>query len=274
MNATLIVIEPTRGFAHLGLRELWRERELLAFLAWRDVTVRYRQTLLGAAWALVQPLATMAVFTAVFGRLGRLPSDGSPYALFALCGLVAWQCFASALGGCSNSLVGNAALLSKVYFPRLVLPLASLAPAIVDLAVSLAALAVFMVLYGVAFTPRLLLVPLLVLLPLVPALGAGLWLSALSVRYRDVRHVLPFVTQFWLFASPVAYPTSLLPERLRPLFALNPMVAVIETYRWALLGHAPPSPAVVWVSSLVAVTLLVGGALFFRRQERGFADVV
>lgn len=274
VNVLEIVIEPTRGLAGLRLREVWRERELLAFLAWRDVAVRYRQTLLGAAWALLQPLATMAIFSLVFGRFARLPSGGSPYALFALCGLVPWQCFATGLGGCANSLTGNAALLTKVYFPRLVLPLASLAPALVDLGVSLVALAAGLLLFGPGLTPRALLVPLFAPLPLLPALGAGLWLAALGVRYRDVRHVLPFVTQFWLFASPVAYPTDLLPAALRPWFALNPMVAVIDLYRWALLGHAAPTPAVLAVSGSVALVLLGGGALFFRRQERGFADVV
>lgn len=270
----IVVIEPTRGWAALRLRELLEHRELLGFLAWRDITVRYRQTLLGAAWALLQPMAAMAAFSLVFGRLARLPSDGLPYPLFAFCGLLPWQCFATALGASANSLVGNAALISKVYFPRLVLPIASTAPALVDLAVSLLALLVMMAGYGVRPTARWLLLPLLIAWLPLASLSAGLWLSALSVRYRDVRHTLPFLTQLWMFVSPVVYPASLFPVSVRPWLGLNPMAGVVETYRWALLGTAVLDWRMVALSAVVTLALLFSGTMFFRRTERAFADVV
>jgi lipopolysaccharide transport system permease protein len=247
---------------------------LVSFLARRDITVRYRQTLLGAAWAVAQPLLTLAVFSVVFGRLARIPADGVPYPLFALCGLLPWLCFATALGANSNSLVGNTQLLSKVYFPRLVLPLASVAPALVDMCISLLALSALLGVYGVMPSPRWLILPLLLAWPVAVALSAGLWLSALSVEYRDVRHALPFLTQIWLFVSPVIYPASLFPERVRLLLGLNPMAACIETWRWAVLGTPGPSPAMLLLSVAVLLGLSIGGAFYFRRAERAFADVI
>jgi len=273
-STPVVIIEPTHGWASLRLHELLERRELLGFLAWRDITVRYRQTLLGAAWALLQPLAAMVAFSVIFGRLARLPSDGVPYPLFAFCGLLPWQCFATALNASANSLVGNAALLSKVYFPRLVLPLAASAPAIVDLAVSLFALLALMAVYEVRPGVRWLLLPVLVLWPPLVALSAGLWLSALAVRYRDVRHALPFLVQFWMFVSPVVYPASLFPARVRPWLGLNPVAGVVETYRWALLGTDTLELRLVALSVGVTAVLLVSGALYFRRTERAFADVV
>lgn len=270
----VVVIQPTHGWAALRLREVFDRRELLAFLAWRDVTVRYRQTLLGVAWALFQPLAAMAAFSIVFGRLARLPSDGVAYPLFAFCGLLPWQCFATALGASANSLVGNTSLISKVYFPRLVLPVASTAPALVDLAISLTVFGVMAAVFGVSLSARWLLLPLLVLWTAIAALSAGLWLSALSVRYRDVRHALPFLTQLWMFVSPVVYPASLFPPAVRPWLGLNPLAGVVEAYRWALLGTGVLDAALVSLSATVTAALLFSGALFFRRTERGFADVV
>lgn len=266
-------IAPSHGWKVLDLREMWEYRELLYFLTWRDIRVRYKQTVLGAAWAIIQPFFTMVVFSLFFGRLAKVPSDGVPYPIFSYAALLPWNYFAYSLSQAGNSLVGSANLIRKVYFPRLVIPLASVLAGLVDFAVAFLVLLGMMVYFGVRPTAGALLLPGFLLLALVTALGVGLWLSALNVKYRDVRYVIPFLTQFWMFATPVAYPSSLLSEPWRTLYGLNPMVGVVEGFRWALLGTQPPS-TMVGVSVLVAVVLLVSGAFYFRRVEKTFADVV
>ena len=268
-------IAPTRGWQSLRLGELVEYRELLYFLVWRDVKVRYKQTALGAAWAVVQPFCTMVVFSIFFGRLAKVPSDGVPYPIFSFAGLVPWTFFAASLTNGSNSLVGSSNLLKKVYFPRLAVPIAAVLAGVVDLAIALLLLFGMMGFYRVRPTGAVAALPALVLLTLATSLGVGLWLSAMNVRYRDVKYVVPFLTQFWLFATPVAYPSSLLGQPWRTVYALNPMVGVVEGFRWALLGGARPAPvAVMATSALSAAVILTTGAFYFRRMERTFADVV
>lgn len=266
-------IEPARGWSSLRLIELWEYRELLYFLAWRDVKVRYKQTALGAAWAILQPVLTMVVFSIFFGQLAGVPSDGVPYPLFSFAALLPWTFFSNALTQSSNSLVGSANLITKVYFPRLVVPIASVLSGIVDFVIAFAVLLVMMVIYHVTPGWGLLALPLFLLLALVTALGVGCWLSALNVEFRDVRYVVPFLTQFWLFASPVAYSTHLLAEPWRTLYGLNPMVGVIDGFRWSLLNTSPPGP-ITAVSAGAALLVLVTGLFYFRRMESTFADVV
>jgi len=267
-------IRPSTGWRAVDLQEVWRYRGLLYFLVWRDVKVRYKQTVLGASWAILQPFFTMVIFSVVFGRLAGIPSDDLPYPLFAFAALVPWTFFATGLTQSANSLVGSQELLKKVYFPRLTIPLATVLASGVDLGLAFLILVGMMAIYGVMPTTAVIWLPPLVLLALVTALGAGLWLSALNVQYRDVRHAVPFLVQTWLFATPIAYPSSLIPEVWRPVYALNPMVGVVEGFRWALLGaNTAPGPMIA-VSSLAAVTMLAAGALYFRRTERIFADVV
>lgn len=267
-------IRPAGRWASVGLTELWEYRELLYFLIWRDVKVRYKQTALGAAWAILQPLMMMAVFSLFFGYLAGLPSDGVPYPIFTLSALLPWQLFAHALSESSNSLVANERLLTKVYFPRLVVPIAAVLGGLVDFAIAFVILLLMMLYYGVAPTWAIVTLPGFILLAVITALGVGLWLSALNVQYRDVRHTMGFLIQFWLFATPVAYSGSLVPERWRPLYGLNPMVGVVEGFRWALLGKSEPPGAVLAVSVAVVVVLLIGGLYYFRRMEQEFADVV
>jgi lipopolysaccharide transport system permease protein len=270
----VIRITPSKGWVDLRLRDLWEYRELLYFLVWRDIKVRYKQTALGAAWAILQPLFTMLIFSIFFGRLAKMPSDGIPYPVFAFTGLVPWTFFANGLSQSSNSLVQNANLLTKVYFPRLALPLATVLSGVVDFALAMVVLGGIMMYYGVRITAAILWLPALLLLALVTALGVGLWLSALNVEYRDVRYTIPFLTQVWLFATPIAYPSSLLPEPWRTLYGLNPMVGVVEGFRWALLGTATAPGWMIVASSLAALLILVTGAYYFRRMECSFADVV
>ena len=265
-------ITPT-GSLGLGLRELWEYRELVGFLVWRDLTLRYRQTVLGAAWAILQPLATTIVFSLVFGRLARMPSDGVPYPLWSFAGLLPWMYFANGLTQASMSLVGSANLITKVYFPRLAIPLAATLAGLLDFAIGLVVLAASMALYGVVPGPAMLLLPLIVLLAVAAAVGVGLWLSALNVQYRDVRFAVPFLIQFWLFATPVVYPSSLLPGAWRAVAGINPMAGVVELFRWAVLGPPPSAPLVIASCAMIAV-VLVTGVLFFRRVEERFADVI
>lgn len=268
------VIEASSGWSALRLGELWAYRELLLFLAWRDVSVRYKQTLLGAAWAILQPLLSMIVFTLIFGNFAGLPSDNVPYPVLTYTALLPWQYFATAMSNASNSLVGSANLLTKVYFPRLVIPVAAVLPAAVDFVIAFVILLVMMLIYGITPTWNVLWLPVFMLLAVVTALGVSLWLSALNVQYRDVRYAVPFLVQFWMYASPVAYSSSIIPERWRALYGLNPMTGVIEGFRWALLNtDTAPGPTIV-VSSLAAMALLVSGAFYFRRMEKTFADVV
>lgn len=269
-----IRIVPTQGWAALRLNELWAYRELLYFLVWRDVKVRYKQTALGAIWAILQPVFTMVVFSLFFGRLGKIPSDGLPYPLFSFAALVPWTYFSHGLSQASNSLVGSANLIKKVYFPRLSIPIASVASGLIDFALAFLVLLGMMLYYGILPGGKVIVLPLLLLLTLVTSLGVSLWLSALNVHFRDVRHVIPFLTQLWLFATPIAYPSSLLSEPWRTVYSINPMVGVVEGFRWALLGtDTAPGPMII-VSSLAAVVILVSGVFYFRRLERTFADVV
>ena len=267
-------IQPSSGWSSLGLGELWAHRELVYFFVWRDLKVRYKQTALGASWAILQPLATMLVFSLFFGRLAKMPSDGVPYPLFSYAALVPWMFFVNALTQGSNSLVANGHLLTKVYFPRFALPISSLVAGAVDFLLSFAALLGLMAYFGFPVTPKVLLLPVFVVLMLVTSLGVALWLAAVNVQFRDVRHTVPFLTQFWMFATPIAYPSSLLPEPWRTVYGLNPMAGVVEGFRWALLDVNTAPTAMMLISAAVAVGLLVTGAVYFRRMERTFADVV
>ncbi|SVA40147.1 uncharacterized protein METZ01_LOCUS93001, partial [marine metagenome] len=274
LDVRAIEIEPSRGWEALDLRGVWEYRELVWFLIWRDIKVRYKQASLGIAWAVIQPVMTMLVFTLIFGRLAQLPSDGLPYPVFTFTALLPWQLFSGALTGSANSVVNSASLISKVYFPRLVIPIASVMATLVDFTISFGVLLGLMAWYGISLRLAVVVLPLLVMLALAIALAVGLWASALNVRYRDVRHVMPFVVQFWLLASPVAYSTSLITSPTwRAVYSLNPMVGVIEGFRWAVLGSTPPSVLVV-PSVLVTGVLLAGGLFFFRRTEASFADVI
>jgi lipopolysaccharide transport system permease protein len=266
-------IEPAKKWTSLGLAELWTYRELLYFFIWRDVKVRYKQTLLGAAWAILQPLLTMLVFSLFFGRLAKMPSDGIPYPVFTFTALVPWMFFANGLTFSANSLVTNANMIKKVYFPRLAVPIASVLSGVVDLVLSFGVLLVMIAYYRVTPSWNMLWLPLFAGLALLTCLGVGLWLSALNVRYRDIRYVVPFLAQFWMFATPIAYPSSLLQEPWRTVYGLNPMVGVVEGFRWAVLGSKTGVHPVVLVSALVSLLILIGGAFYFRRMEKTFADV-
>jgi lipopolysaccharide transport system permease protein len=273
-DTPVITIKPSRGWVSLRLRSLWGYRELVYFLVWRDVKVRYKQTVLGAAWAVLQPLLTMLIFSIFFGRLGKIPSDGIPYPIFAFAALVPWTFFAHGLNQASNSLVSGANLIKKVYFPRLVMPTSAVLSGIIDFALSLVVLLGMMAFYGIAPSWRVLAIFPLIGLAVLTSLGAALWLAALNVEYRDVRYVVPFLTQLWLFATPIAYPSSLLPEAWRMFYAINPMVGVVEGFRWALLDAGTAPGPLILVSFLVTLVLLVSGAFYFRRMEATFADVV
>jgi lipopolysaccharide transport system permease protein len=269
-----IVVEPSRRLADFNLRELWDYRDLLLFLAWRDISIRYKQTVLGAAWAVIQPVLTMLIFTIFFGNMAGVPSEGVPYPLFSFAALLPWQYFSTTLINAANSLVNNSNLLSKVYFPRLLIPLTSLLPPAVDFVIAFMVMLVMMISYRVAPTWNVLWLPVFMLLAVVTTLGAGLWFAALNVKYRDVRYIVPVLVQFGLFVSPVAYPSSVVPGRWRPLYALNPMAGVIEGFRWALLGtNTAPGPLIA-VSSVAAIIILVTGLFYFRRTEKTFADVI
>jgi lipopolysaccharide transport system permease protein len=268
------IIKPSSGWISLNLREMWQYRELLLFLAWRDISVRYKQTLLGAAWAIIQPFFSMIVFSLFFGQLAKVPSEGVPYPIFNYTAMLPWTYFATSITASSNSLVGSANLLSKVYFPRLVIPLASVLPALVDFCIAFVVLLAMMLYYGIAPTLNALYLPAFLLLALVTALGVGLWLSAMNVQYRDIRYVVPFLVQFWMFLSPVVYASSLVPEQWQMLYGVNPMAGVIEGFRWAMLGTGDGPGPMLAVSVGAALVLLISGAFYFRRMEKTFADVV
>ena len=273
-QSSVLVIKPTYGWVSLGLHSVWEHRELLYFLTWRDIKVRYKQTVLGITWAVLQPFLLMVVFSVFFGRLAKVPSDGFPYPLFTFCGLLPWQLFAHALTESSNSLVANERLITKVYFPRLVIPLSAVLTGLVDFIFAFLVLLGMMIHYGVMATSVLWTLPLFILLAVATALGVGLWLSALNVQYRDVRYTIPLITQCWLFLSPVAYPSSIVPEPWRLLYGVNPMAGVVEGFRWALLGKADPPGTMLAVSVMVTVLLLISGLFYFRRMEKSFADMV
>jgi lipopolysaccharide transport system permease protein len=275
LNLPTVHIQPSKGWVSLRLRELWEYRELLYFLTWRNVKVRYKQTLLGAAWAIIQPFFTMVVFSIFFGNLAQISSDGIPYPIFSYAALVPWTFFAYGLTQASNSLVGGSSLITKVYFPRLAMPISTVLSGAVDFVLAFVVLLGMMLYYGIIPTINILWLPLLLLLAAITSLGTGLWLSAMNVQFRDVRYTVPFLTQFWMFLTPIAYPSSLIKQPLlRTLYGLNPMAGVVEGFRWALLGtDTQPGPIII-ASSAVAVLLLVSGAFYFRRMEKTFADLV
>jgi lipopolysaccharide transport system permease protein len=277
-SAPTVVIRPSRGWASLQLAALWEYRELLYFLVWRDVKVRYKQTVLGVLWIILQPVVSMVVFSALFGGLLDVPSGGVPYPIFLYSALLPWNYFSGSLTRSSASVVGSANLIRKVYFPRLVIPISGVLSGLVDFAVAFSVLAALMLFYRVAPTPAVLLLPAFILLAMATSLGFGLWLSALNVRFRDVGYLVPFLVQIWMYLTPVIYPVTLIPERLRWLLALNPMTGVVEGFRWALLGahleDAAPPGGLFYASIAIALGVLVSGLIFFRRTERTFADVI
>lgn len=272
--SSIIRIEPPRGLFELRLREVWAYRELLYFFVWRDVKIRYKQTAIGVLWVVLQPLLTMLAFTLFFGRLAKLPSDGLPYPVFYFAALVPWTYFAYALQMTTNVVVDNQRLITKVYFPRLILPISSALSGLVDFAIGFVVLAIFTAAYGIRPTLAALWLPALLALAVFTALGVGLWMSALNALYRDVKYVIPFVIQFWMFASPVAYPSSLVPPRWRWLYGLNPMAGVIDGFRWAITGRGQAPSLVLLASTAVVVLVLLGGLFFFNRMESAVADRV
>jgi len=272
------VIEPSRGWFNLKLKAVWRYRELLYFLAWRDVKVRYKQTALGVTWVVLQPVISMLVFSGLFGVLLQVPTGGVPYPLFVLSGLLPWQYFANSLTKSSNSLVDNTTLITKVYFPRLVVPLSAVLGGLVDFGIAAVVLGLLMVYYHTPVGPELLLLPLFLLLAMLTALGFGLWLSALNVRYRDVKQLMPFIVQVWMYLTPVVYGAALIPERFRWLLALNPMTGGVGGFRWAILGEqvqeAQTFGPLFAVSVAISLLVLASGAVYFRHTERTFADII
>lgn len=270
----VIRIEPSKGWVSLKLTELWAYRELLYFFIWRDIKVRYKQSVLGATWAIIQPFFTMVVFSLFFGKLAKIPSDGIPYPIFSYAALVPWAFFANGLNQASNSLVGSSNLISKVYFPRMSMPIAAVLGGFIDFVLAFIMLIGMIFYFGMMPTIHVIWLPFFLMLAFITSLGASLWLSAMYVKYRDVRHIIPFLTQIWLFATPIAYPSSLLSEPWRTMYGINPMVGVVEGFRWALLGaQTAPGPIII-VSSCAATGLLISGGYYFRRMEKTFADVV
>jgi lipopolysaccharide transport system permease protein len=270
-----IYLRPSKGLAALNLRDLWLYRELIYFMTWRDLKVRYKQTLLGAGWAILRPFLTMVVFSIFFGNLAKVPSDGIPYPIFAYTGLLPWELFATALNVASRSLVQNSNMITKVYFPRVILPLASILAGVVDFAIAFVILIGMMFYYHITPSQAVWTLPLYLLLTLVTALGVGLWLSAANVMYRDIGYVTPFMTQFWMYITPIAYGASLVPEKWKLVYSLNPMVGVVNGFRWALLGKGQGAPTdTLLISIVVSLAVLISGLVYFRRMERIFADMV
>jgi lipopolysaccharide transport system permease protein len=274
VNAPVHLLQPSKGLFNLNLREIWQYRELLYFLVWRDVTVRYKQTVLGAAWAILQPLLTMTIFTVVFGSLAKVPSDGLPYPIFVYAGLLPWLYFAQAVSRSSIGLVGDSNLISKVYFPRMIIPLALVVAPALDFFFSFLVLLAMMVWYGLSPTAGVLALPVFFGMAIMTALAVGLWLAPLNVKYRDVGHTIPFFMQIWMFASPVIYPVTLVPESWRLLYSLNPMTGVIEGFRWALVGNLAPDFGLMGASTVAVLIVLMGGIVYFKNAERTLVDVV
>jgi len=268
------IISPSKGWLSLNLREVWAYRELLRILAWRYVSVRYKQSIVGIGWSFIQPVTTMVIFTVIFGMFARLPSDGIPYPIFTYCALLPWNYFARSLGDSSDSIVGSTDLITKVYFPRLVLPLSRIFAGLIDFLIAFVLLIGMMAWYKIAPTKGLIFLPLFILMAMLTALGVGLWFTALNVKYRDVKFVAPFLIQFWMYASPVAYSISIVPIEWVWLYSLNPMVGVIEGFRWALLGKAPPSPETLLIPIAIVTAVLISGLYYFRRVEKTFADII
>ena len=281
-DETVLLIRPSRGWSTIDLKELWHFRELVYFLIWRDIKVRYKQTALGATWAIIQPFLTMVVFTIFFGKLAKIPSDNVPYPIFSYTGLLPWGLFVKALTDTGHSLVAHRAMITKIYFPRLVIPFASVLSGVVDFGLAFIVLIGMMIYYNnvpgstyqISLTPAVLTLPLFLILALVTALGVGLWLSALNVIYRDINYILPFLTQFWLFITPIAYPSSMIPKKWQLLYAINPMTGVVEGFRWALLGTKIAPGPMLMVSTTISLVILITGLFYFRRMERTFADSV
>jgi lipopolysaccharide transport system permease protein len=274
IDTRITLIKSSSGWSALNLRDLWIYRELILFMTWRDLKVRYKQTLLGASWAVLQPFLTMVVFSIFFGNLAKVPSDGVPYPIFSYTALIPWTLFSKALHDASRSLVASSHMITKVYFPRMILPLASVLAGVVDFFIAFVVLIGMMIFYHISPTTNVWTLPLFLILALITAIGVGLWLSALNVLYRDINYVLPFLTHFWMFLTPIAYPSSMIPQRFQMLYALNPMTGVVEGFRWALLGSGQAPGTMTLVSSVVAVILLVTGMVYFRRMERQFSDMV
>jgi lipopolysaccharide transport system permease protein len=269
-----IIIRPRKGLVPLELRELWEYRDLLYLFVWRDIKVRYKQTLVGTSWAIIQPFIAMIVLSLFFGKLAKMPSEGTPYPIFAYSALVPWTYLVNVLSQSSNSVVSNRAVVTRVYFPRLIIPMTTVMTGLVDFCIAFAMLLAMMLFYGIWPTAAMFTLPFFLLLGIVTALGLGLWLAALNVKYRDIGFTLPFLTQIGFFVTPIAYPSSLVPERWQAIYGLNPMAGVVEGFRWALLGKTEPPGMIFAVSVLVAVCLLIGGLYFFRHKEDTFADVV
>jgi len=269
-----ILIQPSKGLFNFDLRELWQYNELLYFLVWKEVKVRYKQTIIGGAWAIIQPLLTMVIFTIIFGRLAKIPSDGMPYPVFTYTALLPWMLFAQALTRSGGSLVSNANLITKVYFPRLLVPLSAALAPIVDFIVSFLILLGMLAWYGIPPTLGILALPFFLALTLVTAISVNLWLAPINVKYRDVAHTLPFLSQIWMYVSPVVYPLNMIPEKWQFLYSINPMVGVIEGFRWALLGKQSPNFMAMAISVIVVMALFLGGILYFKKMEQTFADVI
>ncbi len=269
----VIVIKPPHGWTALNLRDLWNYRELIGFMTWRDIIVRYKQTLLGVLWAILRPVLTMVVFSLIFGGLAKLPSDDIPYPIFSFAAILPWELFSKALSDASRSLVQNSSMITKIYFPRMILPLASVISGLVDFMIAFIILIVMMLFYRITPTSNIWMLPLFLILALATSLGVGLWLSAANVMYRDINYILPFITQLWLYITPVAYSNTLIPEQWQFVYAMNPMAGVVQGFRWVLLGTEAPGN-LIWVSVGVAVIVLVTGLFYFKRMERQFADLV
>jgi len=269
-----VFLEPPKGWLSLRLRELWMFRELLFFFAWRDIKVRYKQTILGAAWAILQPLLTMVLFSVIFGKLAQLPSDGVPYPIFSYAALLPWQLFSRAMGEASSSLVSNQNMITKIYFPRIFLPASSIISGLVDFSISFLVLIGMIYFYRIPLTWRITLLPLFIILALTTAMAVGLWLSAFNVRYRDFRYITPFLVQIWLYATPIAYSRTLIPEQWQVLYSLNPMSGVVDGFRWMLLGQDISIGPTFFISVAVVVFLFVSGLIFFQRMEQTFADLI
>jgi lipopolysaccharide transport system permease protein len=267
-------IEPSKGWVSLKLKEVWNYRELTYFFIWRDIKIRYKQTVLGAFWAILQPFFTMVVFSLFFGKLAQVPSDGIPYPIFSYSALVPWTFFANGLLQASNTLVNNANMVKKIYFPRLIMPVSSVLAGVVDFVLAFLVLLMMMFYFRIYPTVNIVWLPLFLLLALITALGTGFWFSAMNAQFRDIRYIVPFVIQAWMFLTPIAYPSSLIPEPWRTIYGINPMAGVVEGFRWALLGTATEPGLMTIVSAVVAITLLISGAYYFRRMEKTFADVM
>lgn len=270
----IIFIKPTKGWGSLNLRELWLYRELIYFLTWRDLKVRYKQTVLGAGWAILQPVLSMIVFSIFFGSLLNVPSEGVPYPIFSYAALLPWGVFAKALNDTGRSLVSNRAMLTKIYFPRMVIPLASVFSSLADFLIAFIVMLGLMLYYRIAPTSNIWTLPLFLLLAVITALGVGLWLSAMNVLYRDIGYMIPYITQLWFYLTPIVYSSSEVPEEWRFFYALNPMVGVVEGFRWALLGTADAPDPMIAVSATISVVIFISGMFYFRRMERTFADMV